>query len=64
VLDVFEEEPLPPDHLFWTTPNTFITYHTAAQNQPPDIAGIFIENYARFIQGKPLKYQVDFTLGY
>lgn len=64
VLDVFKEEPLPIDHPLWSAPNTFITFHTAAQNNPPDIASIFIENYLRLIHGESLKYQVDQNLGY
>ena len=64
ILDVFREEPLRPDHPLWSTPNTFITYHTAARNYPPDIATIFIKNYTRFRRGKPLLYQVDFEQGY
>jgi len=64
VLDVFMEEPLPPAHPLWSTPNTFITSHTAARNYPPDIASLFIENYKLLIQGKPLLHQVNFKLGY
>lgn len=64
VLDVFKEEPLPIDHPLWSAPNTYITFHTAAQNNPPDIASIFIENYLRLIHGESLKYQVDQNLGY
>jgi phosphoglycerate dehydrogenase-like enzyme len=64
ILDVFVEEPLPPSHLFWTTPNTFITSHTAARNYPPDIASLFIENYKLFVRGKPLLCQVNFERGY
>ena len=64
VLDVFQQEPLPPDHIFWRTPNLIITSHTAAPSFPKDIADIFIENYQRFIRGEPLKYQVDFERGY
>ena len=64
VLDVFEKEPLPKDHPFWTTPNLLITFHTAAPSLAQDIAKIFIENYKLFIEGKPLKYQVDFDKGY
>ena len=64
VLDVFEQEPLPKDHPFWTTPNLIITFHTAAPSLAQDIVKIFIENYKLFIEDKPLKYQVEFEKGY
>ena len=64
VLDVFQQEPLPPDHVFWRTPNVIITSHTAALSFPPDIAPVFIENYRRWIAGEPLPYRVDFERGY
>jgi phosphoglycerate dehydrogenase-like enzyme len=64
VLDVFQEEPLPRDHVFWSTPNLLITAHTAALSVPEDIAPVFIENYCRLLRAEPLKYRVDFDLGY
>jgi phosphoglycerate dehydrogenase-like enzyme len=64
VLDVFVEEPLPADHVFWRTPNLLITSHTAALSQPEDIAPVFVENYRRLIAGEPLRYQVDFDAEY
>jgi phosphoglycerate dehydrogenase-like enzyme len=64
VLDVFEREPLPADHVFWTLPNVRITSHTAALSVPADIAPIFVDNYRRFVSGQPLRYQVDFDEGY
>ncbi|MCQ3937092.1 MAG: D-2-hydroxyacid dehydrogenase [Chloroflexi bacterium] len=64
VLDVFEEEPLPKEHPFWTTKNLLMTFHTSAPSFPADIAKIFIENYRLYIEGKPLKHQVDFERGY
>ena len=64
VLDVFEQEPLPSDHVFWTLPNVLITSHTAALSMPADIAPIFIDNYRRFLGGQPLRHQVDFDAGY
>jgi phosphoglycerate dehydrogenase-like enzyme len=64
VLDVFDREPLPKDHPFWTTPNLLMTFHTAAPSMPEDLVKIFIENYKLFIQDKPLNYQVDFERGY
>lgn len=64
VLDVYEQEPLPPDHIFWQTPNLLVTFHTAAPSFPEDIVGVFIENYRLLLDGQPLRYQVDFDKGY
>jgi phosphoglycerate dehydrogenase-like enzyme len=64
VLDVFQQEPLPPDHVFWRTPNLLITSHTAALSVPEDIAPVFIQNCQRFLAGAPLNYQVDFDREY
>lgn len=64
VLDVFEEEPLPSEHIFWRTPHVLITSHTAAPSVPEDIAGIFMENYHRLLRGEALRYRVDFDRGY
>jgi phosphoglycerate dehydrogenase-like enzyme len=64
ILDVFEQEPLPKDHPFWTTPNLLMTFHTSAPSLPEDLAKLFIENYKLFHAGKPLKHQVDFEKGY
>jgi phosphoglycerate dehydrogenase-like enzyme len=64
VLDVFQQEPLPPEHPLWRTPNTFITAHVAAKNYLPDIADLFCDNYLRFLRGESLRGQVDFEHGY
>jgi phosphoglycerate dehydrogenase-like enzyme len=64
VLDVFEKEPLPQAHPFWTTPNLYMTFHTSAISYPEDITKLFIENYQLYLEGKPLKYQVNFERGY
>jgi phosphoglycerate dehydrogenase-like enzyme len=64
VLDVFQQEPLPADHVFWRTPNLLITSHTAALSFPVDIAPVFIDNYRRLLRGEPLKHRVDFEEGY
>ena len=63
-LDVFEQEPLPPGHVFWRTPNLLITSHTAALSFPEDIAPLFVENYRRLLRGEPLLHRVDFERGY
>jgi phosphoglycerate dehydrogenase-like enzyme len=64
VLDVFQEEPLPPEHIFWRTPNLLITSHTAAPSVPENIVEVFVENYRRLLCGEALQYQVDFERGY
>lgn len=64
VLDVFEKEPLPEGHPFWTTPNLYMTFHTSAISYPEDITNLFVENYHLYIEGKPLKHVVDFERGY
>ena len=64
VLDVFEQEPLPKEHPFWTTPNLLMTFHTAAPSLAKDISNLFFENYELFLEGQPLMYQVDFEKGY
>lgn len=64
VLDVFQEEPLPKDHVFWRTPNLLITSHTAALSVPEDIAPVFVDNYRRWLRGEPLEHRVDFERGY
>jgi len=64
VLDVFEKEPLPEDHPFWRTPNLYMTFHTSAISYPEDLTKLFVENYQLYIQGKTLKYIVDFERGY
>lgn len=64
VLDVTAQEPLPSNHPFWSTPNLLLTFHTSAISYPDDITRLFIENYHLYLEGKPLKYQVDFERGY
>lgn len=64
VLDVTEQEPLPEEHPFWATRNLLLTFHTSAISYPEDIVKLFIENYRLYVEGKPLKYQVDFERGY
>jgi phosphoglycerate dehydrogenase-like enzyme len=64
VLDVTEKEPLPDDHPFWSTPSLLLSFHTSAISYPENITKLFVENYYLYIEGEPLKYQVDFKKGY
>jgi phosphoglycerate dehydrogenase-like enzyme len=60
-LDVFEEEPLPPDHPLWTMPGVLITPHTAGYGPYLDERrfAILLDNCRRFLAGEPLRNVVD-----
>lgn len=62
-LDVFEQEPLPPAHLLWTTPNVLITPHTAGYGPYLDDRRyeIIRDNCRAMLQGTPLRNPVDKT---
>ena len=62
-LDVFEQEPLPPAHLLWTTPNVLITPHTAGYGPYLDDRryDIIRDNCRAMLQGTPLRNPVDKT---
>lgn len=63
-LDVFAEEPLPDSSLLWTAPNLSVTAHIAAISHPLLIVPIFVDNYRRYVAGKPLRHVIDFDAGY
>ena len=64
VLDVFEQEPLPPESPFWSMENVIVTPHMSGPDDAPVNAQRFLENYRRFQAGEPLHGQVDFERGY
>lgn len=55
-LDVMTPEPLPSDHPLWTTPNCYITPHTAGghHDEIERVVGHFVQNLQRFERGEPL----------
>jgi phosphoglycerate dehydrogenase-like enzyme len=65
-LDVFDTEPLPPDHPLWDAPNVTITAHMSADvvGWRETLAGQFAENVRRWLGGEPLLNVVDKKLGY
>jgi phosphoglycerate dehydrogenase-like enzyme len=60
-LDVFETEPLPPDHPLWKRENVILTPHVAAASV--HIAerhlALLVDNVARFVRGDELRNVVD-----
>lgn len=65
-LDVFEEEPLPPDSEFWSLDNILITPHTAAVTEKlwDRHYDLIVENLQRLLNGRPLLNEVDKQRGY
>jgi len=59
-LDVMTPEPLPADHPLWTTPNCWITPHTAGghANETERLVAHFVENVDRFRAGESLQDRV------
>jgi D-2-hydroxyacid dehydrogenase (NADP+) len=65
-LDVFPQEPLPPEHPLWTTPNVILTPHTSGfrQGHWDEVIDLFGDNLDRFLRNEPLKFRVEPELGY
>ena len=66
VLDVFRREPLPKEHKFWTTEGIVVLPHIGGPHPQRDsiVAKLFVENLARFLDGRELKEVVDREAGY
>ena len=66
VLDVFDEEPLPPDSPLYDTPNLIITPHTSwsSDRVTERSVELFTANLARYVGGEPLENLVDPEAGY
>ncbi len=64
ILDVFQEEPLPPGHPFWRHPRITVLPHVAAYSEPATAARIAAENVAAFRAQGALGGLVDRQTGY
>lgn len=64
-LDVTDPEPLPASSPLWTLNNVLITAHYAgwSENMLDKIYAIFLDNLARFRDGRPLRNLVDLETG-
>jgi glyoxylate/hydroxypyruvate reductase len=64
VLDVFHQEPLPPDHPFWSHPQVTVLPHIAATTDPKTAAPIAMRNVEAFREGRELTGVVSRSRGY
>jgi len=66
VLDVFRQEPLPAEHPFWGTDGIIVLPHIGGGHPTRDkiVARLFVDNLGRFLDGQPLKEEVDRAAGY
>lgn len=63
-LDVFDSEPLPSNHPYWTHPKINVTPHVASVTNPETAVDQVYENYQRMLQGMKLENVVDSIKGY
>lgn len=59
-LDVYDQEPLPPDHPLRRMDNVLLTPHIAGRTEESyrNLLGTVIDELLRFFAGQPLRYQV------
>jgi len=60
-LDVFAEEPLPPESPLWDLPNVFVSPHSASNVAAENgrIVDLFQENIRRYLEAQPLLNLLD-----
>ncbi|MDN5214597.1 glyoxylate/hydroxypyruvate reductase A [Fulvivirgaceae bacterium BMA12] len=59
MLDVFDVEPLPDNHPFWTHPNITVTPHVASWTNPVAAVTQLVENYRRMRSGQKLLNEIQ-----
>ena len=59
-------EPLPKDHPLWTMPNVLITPHSmsTASDENTRLVDLFCDNLRRYVDGQPLRNEIDKVRGY
>ena len=67
-LDVFEQEPVPPDSTLWTCPRLVLTPHVSGDLSLPytveKVVSLFLEDFENYCSGRPLLRLVDRQIGY
>jgi phosphoglycerate dehydrogenase-like enzyme len=65
-LDVFEQEPLPSGSPLWDLDNVIVSPHASALVEAEEERGVelFCDNLRRFLDGRPLRNQLDLDVLY
>jgi glyoxylate/hydroxypyruvate reductase A len=63
-LDVFRNEPLPPEHAFWQHPKITLTPHTSARTLRSESVAQIVGKVAAMQRGEVVAGQVDVARGY
>lgn len=65
-LDVFAQEPLLAESPLWNMPGVMISPHTAGETtgEREALVELFLDNFARHNEGRPLRNVVDKRRGY
>ena len=65
-LDVYHQEPLPPDDPLWTLPNVILTPHTSGfrQGHWHDVIDLFSDNLRCYLRGDRVRFRIEPELGY
>lgn len=65
-LDVFVDEPLPPDHPLWRMPGVVVSPHMSGDcvGWLTELSALFTDNFRRWRAGQPLRNVVDKSAGY
>jgi phosphoglycerate dehydrogenase-like enzyme len=67
VLDVFQQEPLPPTSPLWQLRNALVVPHVSPVSPGrfwPRQLDLFLDNWRRYVKGEPLRNLVDKQAGY
>jgi phosphoglycerate dehydrogenase-like enzyme len=65
-LDVFAQEPLPAESPLWNMPGVIVSPHTAGEttSEREALIEVFLDNFTRHLEGRPLRNVVDKRRGY
>jgi phosphoglycerate dehydrogenase-like enzyme len=63
-LDVFEQEPLPPESPLWDLPNVYVSAHSSVSvdRYLDDVFDLFVDNAGRYLRGDALRNRVDMAV--